>query len=754
MKKNIAACMITCAFFWHTSIAQTGNVGIGTFLPQARLHVTDSSVLFSTEGFIPASAGNPPASGLGRRMMWYADKAAFRVGHTNGTYWDKDSIGNYSFASGNSTKAKGNYSTAMGWLSKAEGTAAFAAGQIASASGEISVALGQGTASGNYSTAMGFNTIASGDNSTAMGFISKAFGGYSTAIGTNAIALGENSTSMGYYTNANGAVSTTLGYYNIAKGFGSTVLGLFNDSILLNNEANFLDPLSPVFIIGNGVDNNNRKNAMTVLRNGKTGIGTSSPGQLLHIYGTSAAVVSKIENAGTGEAIMELKGGGAGSRDWMLSSEGSGSTIGAGNLNFKDNTLSFSRMLIDRNGNVGIGTTAPFARLHVTDSAVLFSAGGNINVTPGLPPLQGNGRRMMWYPDKAAFRTGYVSSTEWDKDSIGNYSFASGYNTKAKGIYSTAMGFGSAASGNFSTSIGLNGIASGTYSIAIGPEVIASGTRSLALGYQTISSGEVSSSIGYQTYASGDYSTSMGATTYAKSAYETVIGRFNSDYSPVSTTSWTPADRLFTIGNGTSFVSRSDAMTVLKNGNIGIGNNAPNAPLAFANTTGRKISLYDGGLNNYYGIGVESGQLQIYTDASPAKISFGYYNAGTFVERMYLSNSTGILTVNGTNYPSDARFKKEISILQNPLQKILAIKGVEYFMRSDEFPSKHFDTKLQVGLIAQDIEKVLPQAVQTDKEGFKSVDYAKVVPLLVEGMKEQQKQIDELKKLVEKLIHK
>ena len=67
----------------------------------------------------------------------------------------------------------------------------------------------------------------------------------------------------------------------------------------------------------------------------------------------------------------------------------------------------------------------------------------------------------------------------------------------------------------------------------------------------------------------------------------------------------------------------------------------------------------------------------------------------------------------------------------------MAINSVEYFMRTDEFPAKHFDTKLQVGIIAQEVEKVLPQAVQTDKEVYKSVDYAKLVPLPVEGMKEQ-----------------
>lgn len=56
------------------------------------------------------------------------------------------------------------------------------------------------------------------------------------------------------------------------------------------------------------------------------------------------------------------------------------------------------------NAQVGIGTTTPLARLHVTDSSVLFSVAGDIPTTPGNPPICGPGRRMMWYPDKSAFR--------------------------------------------------------------------------------------------------------------------------------------------------------------------------------------------------------------------------------------------------------------------------------------------------------------------------------------------------------------
>ena len=131
--------------------------------------------------------------------------------------------------------------------------------------------------------------------------------------------------------------------------------------------------------------------------------------------------------------------------------------------------------------NVGIGTTSPLARLHVIDSSVLFSAAGDVpGTTPGLPPIQGSGRRMMWYPEKAAFRVGFVYGTNWDRDSIGYYSFASGSDSKASGNNSVAMGYSSIASANFSFACCNSSLASGYSSIAIGNS-IASGFNSTAL---------------------------------------------------------------------------------------------------------------------------------------------------------------------------------------------------------------------------------------------------------------------------------
>src|SRR5215831_12759043 len=118
--------------------------------------------------------------------------------------------------------------------------------------------------------------------------------------------------------------------------------------------------------------------------------------------------------------------------------------------------------------NVGIGITSPKARLHVADSSVLFSAVGDIVLVQANTPAVGAGRRMMWYPDKAAFRVGYVSGPNWDKDSIGIYSFAAGNNTKAFGASSTALGFFTKAPGFLSTAMGAGTIASGANSTAMG----------------------------------------------------------------------------------------------------------------------------------------------------------------------------------------------------------------------------------------------------------------------------------------------
>jgi hypothetical protein len=92
---------------------------------------------------------------------------------------------------------------------------------------------------------------------------------------------------------------------------------------------------------------------------------------------------------------------------------------------------------------------------------------------------------------------------------------------------------------------------------------------------------------------------------------------------------------------------------------------------------------------------------------------------------------------------SDKRWKTNIKIIESPLEKLQKLSGVEFDWIEDS--KLHGNSGNDVGVIAQEVELVLPQAVQTRDTGMKAVRYEKLIPLLIETIKEQQKQIDELK---------
>jgi hypothetical protein len=75
---------------------------------------------------------------------------------------------------------------------------------------------------------------------------------------------------------------------------------------------------------------------------------------------------------------------------------------------------------------------------------------------------------------------------------------------------------------------------------------------------------------------------------------------------------------------------------------------------------------------------------------------------------------------------------------------VKALDGVTYYWRTDEFPDMKLEDRLQYGLIAQDLEKIVPELVNTDSEGWKSVEYTHLIPILLEALKEQQGVIETL----------
>ena len=129
-------------------------------------------------------------------------------------------------------------------------------------------------------------------------------------------------------------------------------------------------------------------------------------------------------------------------------------------------------------------------------------------------------------------------------------------------------------------------------------------------------------------------------------------------------------------------------------------------------------------------------------------VQFDSFGVGTAA-----SGTTG--EIRATNdvtafYSSDKSLKENIKNIEHPLEKISQINGVtfdwtEEYIKQHGGEDKYFVRKNDVGVIAQEIEKVLPQVVATRENGIKAVKYDRIVALLIESVKELKKEIEELK---------
>jgi len=91
---------------------------------------------------------------------------------------------------------------------------------------------------------------------------------------------------------------------------------------------------------------------------------------------------------------------------------------------------------------------------------------------------------------------------------------------------------------------------------------------------------------------------------------------------------------------------------------------------------------------------------------------------------------------------SDRRYKNDINTIEKPMEIVRQLRGVTYGYKRDEFPKMHFDDGRTYGFVAQELQKVMPELVREDDEGYLAVNYDGVIPVLVNALQEQDEVVD------------
>ena len=338
-----------------------------------------------TEDFVFGKEALPGATGTFGGFFYDSSKYAFRTGFVDGDDWASENIGEYSIAFNKNTNASGDRSAAFGNATRAIGDNSVSFGRITQATGL-------------HAASFGSVTTASGAASTAFGLATDATGAGSVSFGSFTAAIGVNTASYGFNTDAEAYASMAIGRNNISGG-----------------DPDFWQSDDPVFEIGIGTDTQ-RANAVTVLKNGKTGIGTSTPEVEL-------ATVGLVRAAHQEEETNYVEIGHDGSRGYL-------NTDGAGHfdINHNDQTI----LTVATTQNVGIRTPNPSSDLHISHGSNAGNDGMRIENDAGNENffrfyIVNSSGHLRLYSDDSASSIGYFD------DASGSY-FATSDRRKKTGI--------------------------------------------------------------------------------------------------------------------------------------------------------------------------------------------------------------------------------------------------------------------------------------------------------------------------------
>ena len=188
-------------------------------------------------------------------------------------------------------------------------------------------------------------------------------------------------------------------------------------------------------------------------------------------------------------------------------------------------------------------------------------------------------------------------------------------------------------------------------------------------------------------------------------------------------------------------------------GNVGINTGAPDGKLTITSTdpVQGKISFFNPGADMRYDGGSDG--VFWFVGTNNAKTAFLGGNFGVNVANPQAPldvggnvNISGDITANGNNYPSDVRLKRDIRSIEHALDQLLQLRGISFYWNEPD--KKGGNTSKQMGLIAQEVERVFPEWVKEGVDGYKVVGQQGFVALMIEAVRELKEQVSALARRV------
>ncbi len=207
-------------------------------------------------------------------------------------------------------------------------------------------------------------------------------------------------------------------------------------------------------------------------------------------------------------------------------------------------------------------------------------------------------------------------------------------------------------------------------------------------------------------------------------------------------------------------VNTGGTLTLKKNGDVGIGTTNPVAALNVVTPNEAPVADLRNTYANGYGVYIQTQStgteysLHVKSNGGSKSLLFvrndGNVGIGT-TSPTYALHVVGNTFTTGSYSSSDQRFKKNVHALGDSLEKLIQLRGVSFEWRAEEFPENRFKSGNDIGVIAQEMEKVFPEIVSTDEDGYKAVNYSKLVVPLIEATKSQQTMIEQQQQTIEQL---